>query len=125
MTDRDFWQDRRVDRIAGELQQQHLTADAATSDILGSLRRELELQKSELLRQSLAIGVLTELLIERGAVGRGQLQALFDRKMAALVEDAKLVPCARCKARVDRSVTMMTGTGPMCPACYQAVNADE
>jgi hypothetical protein len=116
--DRDWYQDRRLDREVERLEGQHREADDATIESLAALAKRLSAVEKELARQNLAVTLLTQLLMERGAVDGAELRKRFEAAMSQAQAQANLVSCARCKKQVEKRATHITSFGPYCTACY-------
>lgn len=117
----DQFQNARMAQLEGQLEQ----ADGATTDVLGALSQQLKKLQQEVARQNAALTVLTQVLIERGAVDGGVLKQRFDQAMVAAQAAANTIVCMRCRKQVDRSATQITDQGAVCGACYQALMSDE
>ncbi len=96
-------------------------ADGVTTDVLASQAARVAQLEREVARQSVALNVLTQLLIERGGVDGASLKARFDAAMAQLQAQASLVTCGRCKRQVEKRKTRIGPDGALCEPCYQAL----
>jgi hypothetical protein len=113
------------DAEIANLDAQHRAADGLTTDVLGSLTKQIAMLRQEVARQNVALTVLTQQLIERGGVDAATLATRYQEALAQAQAQANLVACARCGKRVDKRVTFITGSGAMCQACHQVMMADE
>ncbi|MBI4957376.1 MAG: hypothetical protein HY908_35535 [Myxococcales bacterium] len=114
MAIRDALQDSRLDQLAEEAR----AADDATIGAVSSLGAQIAALRQEVLRQGVALGVLTQALVEQG-FDSAVLKARFEQAMAQAQAQAQLFACPRCRKQVDRSKTQVTENGVVCDACYQ------
>jgi hypothetical protein len=121
MTFKDMLQDHNLRQVQEQFEQ----ADGLTSDVMSSLASRIVALQQEVARQNAALTVLTQMLLERGVVDGNALKARFDQLLAANAASANLIACARCRKTVDKRRTQMSGSGPICEACAQAIALDD
>lgn len=117
----DFKDSEWVEGQVEEAKAEQRFADGVTTDVLAGQAARLTQLEREVARQSVALNVLTQLLIERGGVDGASLKARFDAGMAQLNAQANLVTCGRCKRQVEKRQTRIGSSGALCEACYQAL----
>lgn len=121
MTCRDRAQDRELDQLRAD----HQAADGVTTDALGTIAAQVRALQAQVAEQTTALRVLTQLLLERGALDAATLQSRYAQATTAAKAEANLIPCIRCAKKVDRRQTQLTSSGAMCSPCYETYSADD
>jgi hypothetical protein len=91
--------------------------DVASGDNVAALAKQLQALRFTVLELSVTVGVLGSALAESGTVDSEALRQRLDHELAAARASQDTVVCARCKARVPKRQTEITGGGIVCDRC--------
>ena len=98
------------------MQYAHIASNIANAS-MADLAQVVHQQQATIRNLSVAVDVLTKLLVEAGTVDADVLRARVDAGIDEQIEESNQTVCRECRTSVPIARTNITMTGPVCDSC--------